>query len=51
MITDYQELREKTRARDRSLRSKVMSLQQACELVNDGDNVAIGGCMMRNNFV
>ncbi len=46
MITDYQELREKTRARDRSLRSKVMSLQQACELVNDGDHVAIGGCMM-----
>lgn len=46
MIPDYQQLRDKTRARDRSLRSKVMSLEQACELVNDGDDIAIGGCMM-----
>jgi glutaconate CoA-transferase subunit A len=39
----YLELRRKTVARDRSLREKVMSLQEAAKLVKDGDRVGIGG--------
>jgi glutaconate CoA-transferase subunit A len=39
----YLELRRKTVARDRSLREKVMSLEEAATLVNDGDLVGIGG--------
>ena len=33
-------------ARDRGLREKVMSLEEAATLVNDGDHVGIGGCTM-----
>lgn len=40
----YLELRRKTRERDRSLRDKVMSLEEAAALVADGDSLAIGGC-------
>jgi glutaconate CoA-transferase subunit A len=40
----YVELRRQTQSRNRSLREKVMSLEQACTIVNDGDHVAIGGC-------
>lgn len=40
----YLELRRRTQERDRSLRDKVMSLEEAAELVSDGDQVAIGGC-------
>ena len=39
----YLELRHQTQARDRSLREKVMSLEEACDIVTDGDHVAIGG--------
>jgi glutaconate CoA-transferase subunit A len=39
-------LRSDTQARDRSLREKVMSLEEATAFVNDGDHVAIGGCTM-----
>jgi glutaconate CoA-transferase subunit A len=39
----YLELRRKTMARDRSLREKVVTLEQAAELVQDGDRVGIGG--------
>ena len=39
----YLELRRKTVARDRSLHEKVMSLEEAAKLVNDGDSVGIGG--------
>jgi glutaconate CoA-transferase subunit A len=39
----YLELRRKTVARDRSLREKVMSLEEAARLVKDGDRVGIGG--------
>jgi glutaconate CoA-transferase subunit A len=39
----YLELRRKTVARDRSLREKVMSLEEAAKLVQDGDSVGIGG--------
>ena len=42
-VTPYLELRAKLSQRDRSLREKVMTLQQAAALVNDGDNVGIGG--------
>ncbi len=39
-------LRRETAARDRGLREKVMSLEEAASLVNDGDHVGIGGCTM-----
>jgi glutaconate CoA-transferase subunit A len=40
----YLELRARTKRRDRSLREKVMSLEEAAALVKDGDQVALGGC-------
>jgi glutaconate CoA-transferase subunit A len=40
---NYLELRRKTVARDRSLREKVMSLEEAAALVRDGEVVGIGG--------
>ncbi len=43
MTEGYLELRRKTVARDRSLREKVMSLEEAAKLVQDGDSVGIGG--------
>jgi len=42
----YSELRRETEARDRSLRDKVMSLEDAAALVADGDHVALGGCTL-----
>jgi glutaconate CoA-transferase subunit A len=44
MALSYLQLRHQTQCRNRSLREKVMSLEAACDLVNDGDQVAIGGC-------
>ena len=38
------DLRANTKARDRRLREKVMSLEAAAALVGDGDHVALGGC-------
>src|SRR5688500_7616893 len=46
LVTPYQELRKETLARDRGLREKVMSLEEATKFVNNGDHVAIGGCTM-----
>ncbi len=46
MVKPYQKLREETTARDRSLREKVMSLEEAASMVHDGDQVALGGCTM-----
>ena len=46
MIKPYADLRRETEARDRSLREKVMSLEEAAALVNDGDHVALGGCTL-----
>ncbi len=43
-VTPYRQLREATQARDRGLRDKVMSLQDAARLVKDGEHVGIGGC-------
>ena len=43
MAERYLELRRRTSERDRSLREKVMSLEEAAKLVKDGDTVGIGG--------
>jgi glutaconate CoA-transferase subunit A len=43
-VTPYQQLRAATQARDRGLRDKVMSLEEAARLVKDGEHVGIGGC-------
>ncbi len=42
-VTPYLELRAKLSERDRSLREKVMTLQEAAAFVKDGDNIGIGG--------
>ncbi len=42
----YLGLRKETEARDRSLREKVVSLEEAAGLVQDGEHVALGGCTM-----
>jgi glutaconate CoA-transferase subunit A len=39
----YLDLRRRTAERDRSLREKVMSLEEAARLVSDGDKIGIGG--------
>ena len=44
MALSYLELRQRTQSRDRRLRDKVMSLEEVCALVRDGDHVALGGC-------
>jgi glutaconate CoA-transferase subunit A len=46
LVTPYRQLREATLARDRGLRDKAMSLEEAAKLVQDGDHVGIGGCTM-----
>ena len=43
MTPDYAELRRRTQERDRSLREKVMSLEEAAALVPDGASVGVGG--------
>ena len=43
MTQAYLELRRRTVERDRSLHEKVMSLEEAANLVKDGDKVGIGG--------
>jgi glutaconate CoA-transferase subunit A len=42
----YGELREQLSRRDRSLRDKVVSLEEATSFVRDGDSVGIGGSTM-----
>ena len=46
LVTPYAKLRADTMARDRGLREKVMSLDEAAKLVHDGEHVALGGCHM-----
>jgi glutaconate CoA-transferase, subunit A len=46
LVAPYQQLRRETLARDRGLREKVMSLEEAAQLVRDGEHVAIGGCTL-----
>ena len=43
-VKPYSQLREETFARDRGLREKVMSLDEAARFVENGDHVALGGC-------
>ena len=45
-VQTYTELRHRMAQRDRSLREKVMSLEDAASLVHDGDSVGIGGSTM-----
>ena len=45
-MPSYAQLRAELASRDRSLRRKVMSLEDATALVNDGDMVGIGGSTM-----
>jgi glutaconate CoA-transferase subunit A len=42
-VKPYLELRRETAARDRGLREKVMSLEEAAALVKDGEHVGLGG--------
>lgn len=44
LVKPYQQLRKDTFARDRGLREKVMTLEEAAGLVDNGDHVALGGC-------
>ncbi len=46
LVKPYETIRRDTMTRDRGLREKVMSLEEAARLVNDGDHVGIGGCTM-----
>jgi glutaconate CoA-transferase subunit A len=43
LTLSYAEIRSRTEERDRSLREKVMSLDEAAALVSDGASVGIGG--------
>jgi glutaconate CoA-transferase subunit A len=45
-VQPYAELRHKLAQRDRSLREKVVSLEDAASFVRDGDSVGIGGSTM-----
>ena len=44
MVRSYAELREAIDKKDRGLREKVMSLEEAVGLIKDGDHVSAGGC-------
>ena len=46
LVKPYQQLRDATLGRDRGLREKVMSLEEAAKLVKDGEHVGIGGCTL-----
>jgi glutaconate CoA-transferase subunit A len=46
MVRPYSELRAEIARRDRSLREKVVSLEEAASFVRDGDCVGIGGSTM-----
>lgn len=45
-VPNYLELREELSRRDRSLRTKVVTLEEAASFVRDGDTVGIGGSTM-----
>jgi glutaconate CoA-transferase, subunit A len=45
-VTPYSKLRKDIAQRDRSLREKVMSLEEAVSFVHDGDSVGVGGSTM-----
>ena len=43
MTEAYLELRRRTAERDRSLREKVVSLEEAASFVRNGDSISLGG--------
>ena len=45
-VLPYTQLRHNLAQRDRSLREKVVSLEEATSFVHDGDSVGIGGSTM-----
>jgi len=45
-VVPYSKLRRDLEQRDRSLREKVVSLEEAASFVRDGDSVGIGGSTM-----
>ena len=45
LVKPYRKLRKDTFARDRGLREKVMSLEEAAKLVKNGDHVALGAAI------
>jgi glutaconate CoA-transferase subunit A len=45
-VRSYPQLRKTIAQRDRSLRDKVMSLEEAARLIADGETVGVGGSMM-----
>ena len=46
MVKSYIERREETRSRDRSLREKVVTLEEAASFVRDGDDGAMAELMI-----
>lgn len=46
VVQSYAQLRQNVARRDRSLREKVVSLEEAISFVRDGDSVGIGGSTM-----
>ncbi len=44
MVKSYDEIRDAVGKKDRALRDKVMSLEEAVGMIKDGDHVASGGC-------
>jgi glutaconate CoA-transferase, subunit A len=46
LVQPYTKLRKELEERDRSLREKVVSLEEAASFVRDGDSVGIGGSTM-----
>jgi glutaconate CoA-transferase subunit A len=46
VVRPYKELRQNLARRDRSLREKVVSLEEAASFVQDGDSVGLGGSTM-----
>jgi glutaconate CoA-transferase subunit A len=45
MVIPYKALRDTIEKKDRGLREKVMSLEEAVAMIQDGDHVAAGGCL------
>jgi glutaconate CoA-transferase subunit A len=46
IVRPYEELRSAMEGRDRAFRDKVMSLEQAAQLVKDGESVGVGGSVI-----
>jgi len=44
-VVDFVEARKIVEKKDKGMKSKLMSLKDAVKLINDGDLIAIGGCM------